>query len=118
MSALTKIVAGGVLCGALIVSGPTSARAGDAAVVIFQSGQVLKLDDGFREISAAMQKLSGTDAEHQIVNLELNGGTLVIDVADVVLLCRDQCKSMLIQHQLDPQRASPAKSQALTGRSG
>ncbi|RMG45105.1 MAG: hypothetical protein D6719_00680 [Candidatus Dadabacteria bacterium] len=80
------------------------AYAGDAATVIFKSGQVVMIEDGFREIVSEMKKLNNSSASHKILELNIGGGTFLLNVAEVVVVCRDDCKSVKIRHQLDPAR--------------
>ncbi len=91
---------------ALILGLPGSAFAGDAATVVFNSGQVVRIDDGYRQIVEAMRTLDRTKIDHRIVELNIGGGTFLLDVADAVIVCRDKCESLIIVHQLDPKRTS------------
>ena len=83
---------------------PQPAFAGDAAIIIFRSGQVLVVGDGYRAIVDSMKRLNESSADHRVVELTLGGGEVVLNVAEVVMVCRDRCKGMSIQHQLDPKR--------------
>ena len=72
------------------------AHAGDAAMVVFRSGQMVRVDDGFRQIADALKALDGTEHRHKVVELNLGGGTFLIDVADAAIVCRDRCDSLKI----------------------
>lgn len=84
---------------------PTLAYAGDAAMLIFKSGQVIKVDDGFRQISEVLRRSSGTENKMSMVELNLGSGTFLLNVAEVVVACRDDCSGITIMHQLDPKRS-------------
>ena len=87
---------------------PSVALAGDRATVIFKSGQVVMLEDGFRQIVDAMKNVKDT-AENSLIEFNLNGGAFILNVAQVVVVCRDSCSSLKIIHQLDPKR-TPANN--------
>jgi len=81
-----------------------SAYAGDGVTLVFESGQVVKINDGYTKIVRAMRKLHESVSEHHIVELEIGGSTFVLNVAQVVVVCRDDCRSLEVRHQLDPKR--------------
>ena len=87
---------------------PTAASAGDAATIIFKSGQVLQIGDGYRAIVDSLKKLNSDSTEHRLIEVTLGGGEVVLNVSEVVMVCRDGCRGMSIQHQLDPKRGVPA----------
>jgi len=84
---------------------PNTALAGDAATLIFESGQVVMIEDGYRQIVDSMKGLTGQPDQHKIVELNIGGGSFLLNVSQVVVVCRDDCKSLLIRHQLDPARS-------------
>ena len=92
-----------LLFGLLLFAAP--AFAGDAATVVFKSGQVVQIPDGFREIINSMKTLNRESSDHAIVEMNIGGGTFLLNVAEVVIVCRDECKSVNIRHQLDPARS-------------
>ncbi len=83
---------------------PTLAFAGDAATVIFKSGQVVKIDDGYQMLVDAMNGLNGKEVKHQILKMMIDGNSFVMNIAEVVIVCRDNCTNVSILHQLDPRR--------------
>ena len=91
------------------LSRPPACYAGDAATLIFESGQVVKIDDGFRQIVDAMKGLNSSSSDHKIVELNIGGGSFLLNVAQVVIVCRDACEPLTVLHQLDPRRGG-AKS--------
>ena len=86
------------------------AYAGDGVTVVFKSGQVVRIDDGYRQVVDAMKALEGTELRHKIVELNLGGGSFLLDVADAVVVCRDRCDSLKILHQLDPRKGGAKTS--------
>ena len=84
---------------------PIVAHAGDAATVIFKSGQVVRIDDGYQTLVDAMDGLNGKDVKHQILKMKIGGSSFLMNIAEVVIVCRDSCSNITILHQLDPKRA-------------
>ena len=80
------------------------AYAADAATVIFKSGQVIKVDDGFRQIVDVMKANGSSDKSNNLVELNIGGGTFLLNLSEVVVVCRDSCSNLTILHQLDPKR--------------
>jgi hypothetical protein len=100
----TRILALILCCLSVALFGPSSAWAGDAATVIFKSGQVVRIDDGYQQILDSMDRLDGKDIKHQILKMKIGGSSLLMDIAEVVIVCRDECNNVTILHQLDPRR--------------
>lgn len=73
---------------------PNLALAGDAVTLIFDSGHRVFIDNGFAKVSSAMKELNSKSQKHQIVEFELRGGTFLLNVAEVVVACKDQCPGM------------------------
>ncbi len=121
MSSLNSIIIGRALVVCLLASLhlfiTPKCYAGDAATVIFESGQVVKIDDGFRQIVDAMRSLNGSSAHHKIVELNIGGGSFLLNVAEVVIVCRDACDPLTVLHQLDPRRGG-AKSNVTVNEAG
>ena len=80
----------------LLVNGG-SAWAADAATVIFDGGQTIRVDDGFRQIAEAMKS-----GKAEVLELAVGNATVVLRVREVLVLCRDECRGVGIKHQLDP----------------
>jgi hypothetical protein len=104
---VSRVLLGGFLAMALH---PALALAGDQATIIFKSGQVLVVGDGYRAIVDAMRKQNESAVNHRVVELTLGGSEVVLNAAEVVMVCRDACKGMSILHQLDPKRGGQAKT--------
>ncbi len=89
---------------ALSVIPTASALAGEAATIVFRSGQVVRIEDGYSAVVAAMSKLDGGSASHRIVNLNIGGGSFLLNVAEAVIVCRDHCPSLQVVDVRDPAR--------------
>lgn len=85
---------------------PQAALCGDAATIIFDSGQVIRIDDGYRQVMEAMKTLNTESRIHKIVELNIGGGGFLLNVAEVNIVCRDQCAPLTLIHQLDPKRGA------------
>ncbi|MBX7136951.1 MAG: hypothetical protein K1X83_03130 [Oligoflexia bacterium] len=90
------------------LNSPAHLWAADAATVVFESGLVVTIEDGYRQIVEALKATSGKDDRASILELNLNGGSFLLNVAEVVVVCRDECKGLKVRHQLDPARARPS----------
>lgn len=90
----------------LILSYCPAAHAADGATIVFASGQVVRLQDGFKDLAPAFKRLSDKkgNKEHQVVQLTLNGNTFLLNLAEVVILCRDDCGGLSIEDKRDPAR--------------
>jgi hypothetical protein len=85
---------------------PISAFAADAATLIFRSGQRVYVDDGFRLIVDAMKSLNEKSQDHKVVELNIGGGSFLLNVAEVVIVCRDKCVSLQVIDTRDPARGN------------
>lgn len=83
---------------------PVDARAGEGATIIFRSGLVVTLNNGYEQI---FSQLKTAKAGPNLVSLNIAGSDFTIDVSEIVVLCRDQCNAMGVMHQLDPKRGAP-----------
>lgn len=80
----------------------STAWAGDAVTVIFKSGQIVYLrEGGYQKVIDAVRGGSGG----KFVELTVNGGTFLLSVEDIALVCRDDCRNIVVSHQQDPKRA-------------
>ena len=92
------------LLSAALVLLPDSAYAADGATIAFRSGQVAFIDNGYEKILEAMESLGRESKDHKIVKLSIGGGTFLLNVAEVVLVCRDRCTSVEFRDLRDPRR--------------
>jgi hypothetical protein len=85
---------------------PSVSWAADRATVIFKSGQVVTIEDGYKQIVESMKSsASNSTARSRILELNIGGGSFLLNIDEVVVVCRDDCRSLTIRHQLDPARA-------------
>lgn len=104
----TRIMLAVILLGWLSLGLPAAALAGDAATLVFTSGQVVRIDNGYGAIVTAMSKLNRDSQAHSIVDLNIGGGSFLLNVAEVVIVCRDDCSSLKVVDMRDPAR-TPAR---------
>ena len=97
-------VGGRLLLVASLVGVAAPAFAGEAATVVFRSGQVVRINDGYSVVVAAMSKLHGSNQTHSIVTLNIGGGSFLLNVAEAVIVCRDHCPSLEVVDVRDPAR--------------
>lgn len=93
----------GIVCAAILLSAVPSFAA-DGATIAFRSGQVAYIDNGYEKILEAMESLDRESKDHRIVKLTLAGATFLLNVAEVVLVCRDRCTSVEFRDLRDPKR--------------
>jgi hypothetical protein len=95
---------GRLLLAAAIGGAAAPAFAGEAATIVFRSGQVVRINDGYSVVVAAMAKLNASNQTHSIVNLNIGGGSFLLNVAEAVIVCRDHCPSLEVVDVRDPAR--------------
>jgi hypothetical protein len=79
----------------------TPAFAGDGATIIFKSGTLVYVSNGYQQIVSALKEFNkkGTDNYNMEVNIE--DATFFINLGTVAIVCRDRCKSMEILSKKD-----------------
>lgn len=87
----------------LLLLVPGAALAGDGATILFREGQVAYISNGYSALVQEYKKLSGEKASHKIIELKLESSPFLINVAEIVLICRDRCTSLEI---VDPRRSN------------
>jgi len=80
----------------------TSAEA-TGATLIFKSGIKIYINNGYEKVVDAFSKLD-SDARHKVVPLDVEGGIFLLDVAEVVVVCKERCSSMTLEDTRDPSR--------------
>ncbi len=68
-----------------------SAFAGDEVTIVLEEGQVARSEFGFKQLSEEFKRLSSKTDGHFVVELSNQGGTFFVDLAKVVMICRDDC---------------------------
>lgn len=84
----------------------SSAYAGDGVTLVFQEGQVVQLNYGFKQIADAFRNLNNSSTSRKIIEASVEGGTLLIDMSQVAIVCKDDCKGMIFE---DPRATKKEK---------
>ena len=87
-----------------VLSFPNQAFAGDGAKIVLKSGIIIFINNGYQSVIEEMMKLNRNSQDHRIVKLTIEGGTFLLNTAEVVLVCRDRCKSLEVIDTRDPSR--------------
>lgn len=91
---------------------PSAVLAGEGVTLVFKSGQVVSINDGYRAVVSAMRSLDKKSTEvNKIVELSVGGSTFLLNMAEVVIVCRDECSNLQVNHQLDPARSKSRQGQ-------
>lgn len=73
------------------------------ATLVFKSGIRIYVNNGYEKIVDAFLKIK-SDARHEIVSLDVEGGIFLLDVAEVVVVCKERCTSITLEDTRDPSR--------------
>ena len=107
MRKLSKIASVISLSFFLVLFNFSAAFAGDGATLLFREGQMAYISNGYSQLVEAYKKLNKESSSHNIVELKIESSPFLINLAEVVLICRDRCTSLEV---VDPRRGSEAKS--------
>ena len=91
-----------------LLSSTSNCLAADGATLVFKSGQVVFLNNGYKQLSELLSKLSKKSQDHQFVELNLEGSSFLLNISEVVILCRDHCSNLEIIDVRDPARTGSA----------
>ena len=75
----------------------SNAYAGDAATMIFRSGAIVYIDNGFKQLAEGMRGLKNKGSDNYPVEVNIENTTFYINLAEIALLCRDKCSSLDIK---------------------
>ena len=92
----------------------SSAHAADAATLVFRSGIRVYINNGYGKILDAMNRLNKDDRDHSIVQFDYEGGPFLLNVSELVLVCRDRCTTLEVVDIRDPARAKGTSTQLLS----
>ncbi|MCB0354612.1 MAG: hypothetical protein KDD64_13845 [Bdellovibrionales bacterium] len=81
----------------LFLSPSTPALATDPAYLVLKDGGEATLRDGYKQLVNAMRDLMKERKESSIVELNLDGNSFFIDVAQIAVLCKEPCRSFEIK---------------------
>jgi hypothetical protein len=80
--------------------------AGDGVTVIFKSGQVVFIEYGYQKVvDQVKSRANGSKANGGFLELSINGGTFLLSLDEIAVVCRDDCRNLVVSHQQDPSRA-------------
>lgn len=78
------------------------AEAADGATLVLREGQIVRTNYGYKQISEAFKQ--GADADKKrILELTIEGSSFLIDLSNVVIVCRDDCPAIRVE---DPRQTS------------
>jgi hypothetical protein len=78
------------------------AHAGTGATLVFREGQVVYLDDGYATLVEAYKNMDKHADSRKIIEMTLNGSSFLLDLSQVVIVCRDKCASIQV---VDPRKS-------------
>ena len=90
-----------ILLVALTINITTSspAYAGDGITLVFKSGVVVYFNNGYKQILDEVKKFNRQGSDTYMGELSIGGETMVINLAEVVILCRDRCSGMQVVNE-------------------
>lgn len=91
----------------LAIGAPTVALAGDGATIMFREGQLAYVNNGYSALVDAYKKLNSKNSSHQIIELKIESSPFLINLSEVVIICRDRCTSLEVK---DPRRTPEERS--------
>lgn len=80
----------------------SNAQAGTGATIVFREGQVVYLDDGYATLVEAYKAMDKHADGRKIIEMTLNGSSFLLDLSQVVIVCRDKCASIQV---VDPRKS-------------
>gem|GEM_PF-5736144 len=95
-SLMKKIFALLLIQCALCLSQISLAHAGDGAMIVFKSGVVVNLDNGYKQLVEGMKGLKAKGSENYPVEILIEGTSFFINLGEVAVLCRDRCSSLTL----------------------
>lgn len=106
---MTRVLMLGFVTALLVLARVPVALAGDGATIVFESGQLVRLNNGYAAVLSAMKTLNDSNQKHRIVELNIEGDSFLLNVAEVVIVCRDRCSSLEVVDLRDPARGVPPR---------
>lgn len=89
-----------MLAGAIFIC-PKLAAAGDGATILFKEGHVAYINNGYSALVEEYKKLNRESRPHAIIELKIESSPFLINLSEVVIICRDRCTSLEVS---DPRR--------------
>lgn len=73
------------------------------ATLVMKSGLRIYVNNGYEKIVDGFETID-KDARHKIVSLDIEGGIFLLDLSELVLVCKEKCTSISIVDTRDPAR--------------
>ncbi len=75
---------------------PRAAYAGDGATIVFKSGVIVTLNNGYKQLVDGMKELRTKGSQNFPVEILIEGNSFFVNLGEVAVLCRDSCSSLTI----------------------
>jgi X-X-X-Leu-X-X-Gly heptad repeat protein len=75
---------------------PCAAYAGDGVTVVFKSGVIVTLNNGYKQLVDGMKELRTKGSQNFPVEILIEGNSFFVNLGEVVVLCRDSCSSLTL----------------------
>ena len=73
------------------------AFAGDAVTIVYTNGVIAKLRNGYQQVADSIREFNRKGTENFLTKVTIEGETFFINLGDVALICRDECKSLQLK---------------------
>lgn len=83
----------------LLTGGFSTAFAADGAVILFRDGVVAEVRDGWKQLMDGMRDRKDGDEKSSVVELNLDGNSFFVDLEQVLVLCKEPCRSFAVRKQ-------------------
>jgi hypothetical protein len=80
----------------LAVAVPSLAYAGDGATIVFKSGVIVALNNGYKQLVDGMKDLRTKGSQNFPVEILIEGTSFFVNLGEVAVLCRDTCSSLTV----------------------
>ncbi len=80
---------------------PAATYAAEGATLLFREGQVVYVTNGYKQLAENFKAMSGKSVQAKIIEVNIEGSTFLINLSEVVLVCRDRCSNLEIN---DPRK--------------
>jgi hypothetical protein len=91
-----KQIAFGLLVAIFVLMVPKAAHAGDGATIVFKSGVIVTLNNGYKQLVDGMKELRTKGSQNFPVEILIEGNSFFVNLGEVAVLCRDSCSSLTV----------------------
>ncbi len=85
---------------AVVIPAPVFAA---GATLVLKSGLRIYVNNGYEKIVDGFSSID-KDARHKVISLDIEGGIFLLDLSELVLVCKEKCTSIIITDTRDPAR--------------